>query len=130
MRLVIESDPVLRYYQQQVDQLAIQAEVSRRNLMGEEHPRMRLLLDQIDGYKQKEMQKREELIEDVRSRQIESLEQEKARILNVQGEVQEQLASKENEQRDVDSAIQLLKSLMQDEERIGRQLEQVAMRVR
>jgi len=130
MKLIIESDPMLRYYQQQVEQLDIQISVSRKNLMGDNHRQMKVLLDQRNGYFQKEAARREQLVDDLRSRQVESLEQERARIRRMLAEVQEQLWENENQQRDLDAAIQRFLELEKDEVRLGRELEQVALAVR
>ncbi len=130
MRVIIESDPVLRYYRQQVEELDVQLTVYAENVYGKNHPRYKTLQSQRDQLFQKEARRREELIEDLRSRQVESLEQELARLRRVQTEVQEQLSERENLQRDLDSAIQLLSGLQQDEDRINNELETITLKVR
>jgi succinoglycan biosynthesis transport protein ExoP len=122
MRVIIEADPVLRYYRQQVEQLDVQIEVSKRNNLGENHRQMKLLRDQRDLIFQQEAARREELIDDLRSRQVEQLQQEQARIRNMQATVREQLTERENLLRDLDRAIQELESLQMDEERLSDQL--------
>ena len=130
MRLMVEADPVLRFYRQQVEQLDIQTAVALKHLMGENHPQMRVLKSQRDEYFHMETARREELIDDFRGRQVESLNQEIARLRNMLAEIQEQLSAKENAQRDLDSAAQDFQNLTTDQERLGRQLEQLAQAVR
>jgi polysaccharide biosynthesis transport protein len=130
MKVVVESDPVLRYYRQQVEQAEISIAAAARSVMGPNHRIMQYMSDQRDGYFQKEAARREELIDDLRSRQVESLEQERARVRNMMAEVHEQLIEKENTQRDLDGAIQTFKNLTTDDERIGKELEQIGIQLR
>jgi capsular exopolysaccharide synthesis family protein len=123
MKVIIEADPVLRYYRQQVEMLDIQMEAMRKNTTGDNHRQMRLLVDQRQGYSGKESARREELIEDLRGRQVESLQQEMARIRNMMGKVMDQLMEQQATQRDLDAAIQNYRDLKQDEERLNKELE-------
>ena len=129
MKVVVEADPILRYYRQQVEQDDIQLQALAL-VMGGEHRQIRVLKTQRDGYFSKEIQRREELIDDLRGRQIESLRQEQARIKTMMGEVHEQLIEKQNTQRDLDSTLQTFKNLSTDEERLSRELEQVSVALR
>ena len=54
MRLMVESDPVLRYYRQQVEQADISIAAAQRSVMGPNHRIMQYMADQRDGYFQKE----------------------------------------------------------------------------
>jgi len=130
MKVIVESDPVLRYYRQQVEAAEIQIASVGRTLVGDKHRYMEMLRSQRDGYFQKEAARREELIDDLRSRQVESLQQELARIRNMLGEVHEQLIEKENIQRDLDGVLQTYKNLTNDEERLTRELEEVSVQLR
>ena len=130
IRVMIEADPVLRYYRQQVETLEIQMRVAQENMMGDAHRGMQLLRAQRDNYFEKEAARREELIDDYRSRQTESLQQEAARVRNMQVEIREQLAERENIQRDLDQAIQELEGWTKDEERLDRELEQIGLGLR
>jgi len=129
MRVVIEADPVLRYYRQQVEALDIQME-ALATIMGLEHRQMVVMRQQRQGYFEKEAARREELTDDLRNRQVESLEQERARIRSVMLDVQEQLIEKQNTQRDLDGAIQSFNNWTSDEERLSRQLEEIETAVR
>lgn len=127
MKLFVEADPVLRYYRQQVEALDIQIEVAERNIIGRSHPQMQVLVANRDGYKQREGARREELIDDYKARQVEALRQERARVNNMLGQVQEQISTEEARRRDVDDAIQRLESLLKDESRVDRELEQMSL---
>ena len=130
MKVIIEADPVLRYYRQQVESMDIQMEALRSYSLGGEHRQMQLLKAQRDATFRKETSRREELIDDLRSRQMESLQQETARIRNMMAEVNEQLIQKQNTQRDLDGAIQMYKSYEKDEDRLSKQLEAIAIDLR
>lgn len=130
MRMIIDSDPLLRYYRQQVEALDIQIDVTARNLIGQNHRQMQLLRDQRNGYFQMEVTRREELIDDLRNRQVEALGQELARIRNMMATVVEQLTEKENTQRDLDKVITEYTNLTKDEEQLSKQLEEIGLTLR
>lgn len=130
MRVVIEADPVLRYYRQQVEQLDVEITAMEQSLFGRNHPQVQRLLIQRQGYFDKEAARREELIDDLRSRQVESLQQELARVRSMMGEVHDQLTEKENTQRDLDAAIQNFRNLTNDEERLAKELEHIGLALR
>lgn len=130
MKLIVETDPVLRYYRQQVEALDIQIDVWQKNRIGENHREMQLLRDQRYGYFQKEVDRREELIEDLRARQIEALQQELARMRGLLVEIQGQLTERQNAQRDLAMAMQQLQGLLQDEVRYQGELQLVSVAAR
>ena len=130
MRLLIESDPVLRYYEQQVEALDIQIEVNQSNRLGPKHPYVQSLITEREGALQKAAARREELIDDLRTRQAETLEQEKARVRNMLGVVQEQLGERESALRDLDAAIQRFEGMVKEQERLEKELDEVASAVR
>ncbi len=130
MRMIIESDPLLRYYRQQVEAMDIQIDVYKKNRYGGEHRVVTEMQDLRDGYFQKEIARREELIEDLRNRQVEALGQELARIRNMMAVVMERIIEKENAQRDLDKAITEFTNLTKDEERLSKQLEEIGLALR
>lgn len=130
MRIVIEADPVLRYYRQQVEALDIQIEASKESLLGENHRNVLTLRAQRDNFFRKEAARRDELTDDLRARQIESLDQELARTRTMMITVRDQLAERENAQRDLDAAIQELLGWQKDEERLAGQLNTIEMSLR
>jgi capsular exopolysaccharide synthesis family protein len=130
MKLMIETDPELRAYRQQVEAIDVEMEVLLDGVLGRDHRQMQLFRQRRDLLAAKEAARRELLIDDFRARQREALDQERARIRNTLASVQEQLAEHENEQRDLDAAITRLESLLRDEERISHQLGEVGLKVR
>jgi capsular exopolysaccharide synthesis family protein len=130
MRVIIESDPVLRYYRQQVEQIDIQIAVLEQNRIGENNRQYKEIVSQRNLFFEKEAARREELIADLRARQVESLHQERARVQRMLTEVREQLAEREYAQRDLNAAIQELNEWERDEERLVTQLEQIDTRLR
>lgn len=124
MRVLIENDPVLRYYRQQVEALDIEIAVQKKRF-GEKHRSLQELNDRHDEYFQKEVSYREQLTDDLRSRQVEQVRQESARIANVLGSLQEQLSEREASLRELDRAIQEFESLSKNEEMLQRELERV-----
>lgn len=125
MRVIIENDPLLRYYRNQVEQLEVQLAVMRENRFGEEHRLMKELDSQRNSYYEKEVSRREELIQDLRARQVEQLNQELARIDMMMGTLREQLAEREAVQKDLDHTIQTIKGWEQDELLLQGELEQI-----
>ena len=124
MRVIIEADPVLRYYRQQVEQLDLQIDVALRSI-GEKHRVLDTMRAQRDNYARLETAKREELMNDLRSRQIEGLKQEQARLRNMQADIAEQLARHEAMQKDIDQTIQTLKAWEDDEKMLQSELERI-----
>jgi len=127
MRVIIESDPILRFYRQQVEAMDIQIQVELKNGMGPEHRQMKRLVDMRNGYFQMEVMRREELTDDLRARQVESLGQELARIRNMLATVYDQLTEKQNTQRDLDRVITEFNNLTTDEERLSEELKEVGL---
>jgi polysaccharide biosynthesis transport protein len=125
MRVLIENDPVLRYYRQQVEQLDIQIEAYKNARMGANHREMRLLQAQRDAYFDREKSRRDELIDDLRSRQVESLRTEQARVHSMRSEVLEQLAEREAAQKDLDQTIQQIKNWERDADMLEKQREEI-----
>lgn len=130
MRLIIESDPQLRFYRQQVEGLDVQIEALLKTSYGPEHRVMKQLREQRDSVFAREMARREELIDDLRARQIEMLQQDQARINRMMLQIGEEITEREAKQRDLDSAIQKMRSLLSDEERLSDELVTVGEAVR
>ncbi len=128
MKVIVESDPVLRYYRQQVETLDVQIEAARRTV-GENHRSMEVMRQQRESYARLEAARREELIDDLKSRQMESLSQEQARVRNMQAEIGEQLAQREATLKDLDQTIQDLKGLEEDEKLLQGELEAIGKSV-
>lgn len=128
-RIIIEADPVLRFWRQQVEALDIEIMVSRKQF-GEGHRNSPLLTARRDLTYEKEVARREELIDELRNRQLETLTQRLAELTAQQSRLQEQLAEYEARQRDVDKNLLKFSTMQAEEQRLAREVEQVGMRVR
>ncbi|MBK9120221.1 MAG: polysaccharide biosynthesis tyrosine autokinase [Phycisphaerales bacterium] len=129
VRLFIEADPTLRYYRQQVEALDIQIEVLRQHSIGEEHRDMLRLKTQRDEFFSKETARRQELVDDYQTRQVESMETELARVQNMFLSLTDQLAEAESTLRELDAAIREFDNLKNEEQRLSNQLEAVQRQV-
>lgn len=124
-RIIVEADPLLRWYRQQVEALDIELDLSREHLTGRESRSYKLLDGRRNGYFKLEQQRREELLDDLRERRVEALRQELVRYRNVQQTLQEQVAELEAKQSDLDRHLVAYMSLLKDEERLQKQLESI-----
>ena len=115
-RLIVESDPILRYYRSQVEQLDIEISTSLQRL-GEEHRDIRQLRTRRAEYYEKEIGKREELTTQIRQRQIENLRDDLSRTRASQARLLENLQQQETSLRDVDAGIQFNNQL-EDEKHV------------
>lgn len=129
-KLIIEADPLLRYYQQQVEALEMQMSIWQEHQFGAEHRVMQLVQSQRRAYRGKEMARRQQLIADLRERQEEMLRQEVARIQRLLDEVGEQLAMKMAAQQDAGDKLLELKKIEVEEDRLGAELEAVSLKMR
>lgn len=114
--LIVESDPILRYYRSQVEQLDIEISTSLQRL-GEEHRDIRQLRTRRSEYYEKEIGKREELTTQIRQRQIENLRDDLSRTRASQARLLENLQQQESSLRDVDAGIQFNNQL-EDEKHV------------
>ena len=126
--LIIEADPMLRYLRSQVESLDVEI-AARCKIVGPNHREVVMLQQRRQGFADKENAKREELNDGVRARQIESLEQQLEQNRQMLLQLQDQYAEVEAEERDMDSNIALYQEMMNDEERLGKQIEEVQRRL-
>jgi succinoglycan biosynthesis transport protein ExoP len=124
--LIIESDPILRFWRSQVENLDVQLQ-SLSEQLGPNHRSVVVLRQQREGYYAKEVAKREELIGQVRRRQLELLRQQKAQTQAMQQRLEEQLAEVQADERDLDRNLMAYDELMRDEERLGEQVGEVEL---
>lgn len=124
MRLVIESDPILRYYRSNVEGLDVTI-ASQRMTLGEGHRDVRRLNLTRQGWSEKEISKREELVNDIRERQIEAVRKDLASAQKIILRLQEQLQSEEAKQRDLDRNAQRYSQMRADEELLLKEIEQI-----
>lgn len=125
MRIIIESDPVLRFWRQQVESLDIEIRVSAKTL-GENHRATALLVERRQSIYEKETAKREELIDDLRQRQLEVLTQELASLNAQEGRLQDQIQEMEARQRDVDRNILRYGNMVATEERLRQEIKDIS----
>lgn len=124
MKLVIENDPVLRYYRQQVEALDIEL-LAAKGYLGENHRQLQILKARRDGYMEQESAKREELIDQLRARYLETLKQTIARLQVQQLELQRELEDSETKQRELDQDQEQFNNLLKDEKFLETQQEDI-----
>ncbi|MGD8451237.1 MAG: polysaccharide biosynthesis tyrosine autokinase [Phycisphaerae bacterium] len=124
-RLIVEADPILRLYRQQVEALDVEISIARTYLAGENSRHLQMLQARRQGYYDREVARREELLDDLRERRVDSLSQELARVRAVQAQAQDQLEEQEARLKDLDSSSMRYESMIADEERLEKQLEQI-----
>lgn len=122
--LIIESDPILRYWRQQVENLDVEIRTAALRL-GENHRDVRGLTRRRAENTQKESAKREELISQVRQRRVESLRQELAQTQNVQQRMQGQLQEAEARERDLDRNLQRYEILKEENDRLTKRIDMI-----
>ncbi len=115
MRLLIEADPILRYYRSTVEAFDVQMQTLLQ-VIGEDHRQFKIMRAQRQAWAEKETARREELVTDVRDRQIESLRQELSAARAITVRVQAELADTQAKQRDLDRNFQQFKQMLTDEE--------------
>lgn len=115
MRLLIEADPILRYYRSTVEAFDVQLQ-STLQVIGEDHRQFKAMRAQRDGWAEKETARREELVTDVRDRQIESLRQDLSAARAMTVRLQAELADTQAKQRDLDRNFQHFKQMLSDEQ--------------
>jgi succinoglycan biosynthesis transport protein ExoP len=115
MRLLIEADPILRYYRSTVEAYDVQMQTMLQ-VVGEDHRQFRIMRTSRQAWAEKETARREELVTDVRDRQIESLRQDLAAARSITVRIQAELADTQAKQRDLDRNFQQFKQMVTDEE--------------
>lgn len=129
MKIIIENDPILRFYRNQVEALDIEIAANSRTL-GPEHRYVQRLQAQRDGFFEQEALKREEMIDDLRKRYLETLQQNFNRVRNIQLQYAEQLASAETAQRDLETNLQRFNALLADQDSLFKEQERIQESVR
>ena len=122
-RVIVEADPILRLYRQNVESLDVDIKAARENSLGEEHRYMKQLKIRRQGFYELEAARREELLDDLRERKVDSLRQELARVRSVQQRSQDQLEGMQRRLDDLDGARVRYEAMLKDEERLQHNLE-------
>ncbi len=128
MQLLIENDPVLRFYRSQVETLDVEMQTASL-LLGPNHRQVKTMQARRQGYQEKETAKREELIDHFRNQQIEDLRQRLANAVSVQTRLSDQLEQAEARQRDLNRNISRYSEMLRDEERLTRVVEELEKNV-
>jgi polysaccharide biosynthesis transport protein len=118
MRSTVEADPDLRYLKNQAEQLEIQIEAMKQNMLGEKHKSLLMLKSQLDLVRARESQRREELIDTLRERQLDSLNQDIAKARAMEAQLFTQIADAETRQHEVDSALSQFRDYQTEEQRL------------
>ena len=91
IQVFIEADPILRFYRSQVENLDIEMRVLTTKRLGKNHRQIEELQVRRQGYLEREVARREELIDTLRDRQLEELRQVTAAFRLMQVKLAEQL---------------------------------------
>ena len=128
-RVIVEADPLLRMYRQQVEALDVEIGVMQTHMAGAKHKQMKMLLDRRDRYYQLEVSRREELLDDLRERRVQAIKEELTRVRSVQARVQEQLSDLQARQQTLDAQRVRYEAITSDEGRIQKNLETIDQNV-
>ena len=126
--LLVEADPILRFWRSQVENLDVEL-ASLSEQLGPNHRNVVILTQRRQGYYEKEIAKREELMAKVRARQIEMLRQQRAQTNSMRDKLHEQIEEVEADERDLDHNMQQYQEMMRDEERLTEQIGQIELRL-
>jgi polysaccharide biosynthesis transport protein len=119
MRIQANADPILRFRREQVESLQAQRQaLLEAETLGPTHRTIRELDAQIAIFRNFETARREQLFDDIRSQQIEALEQTVARINGILAGLAEKQLSLRAEQRELDRRSVELEELEQDSQRL------------
>jgi polysaccharide biosynthesis transport protein len=115
MQLIIEADPILRYYRNQAETMDVEIAAASQTLMGPNHRQMQTLVGRRDNYMMKEAAKREELMDTLRNRQMDNLRTQLQRATAMESRLFEQRGEAEKAQQDMDQNIQKYAQFEADE---------------
>jgi len=125
MQIIVEADPILRYYRARVEELEIEITAAQRNQLGPNHRYIERLQALREGYAQREGAKREELVDRLRARQIESLEQNVQSLNGMLAQTLDQLEEAAAEQRDLNRNLLKYQHMVEDELRLQEHIKEV-----
>lgn len=128
-KLIIESDPLLRFVRSQVESLDVEIQTARL-MLGENHRQFKVLEERRSALMAKEAAKREELTEQIRTRQIESIREALQSQRNILAKFQDQLIQAQAEQRDMERNLLKIKELEDDAAGLQKQIEEVEIQAK
>lgn len=123
-KLMIDADPILRYYQSQIESIDIELRAAL-NIVGPGHRSIRVIRERQAGFRDKAVARREEMISKVRESQYESLQQGLALARAELLQRQNQLVQAQAEQRNLEANAQRLSQMQSEISRLEEQLRQV-----
>ena len=126
--LLVEADPILRFWRSQVENLDVEL-ASLAKQLGPNHRNVVILRQRRQGYYEKEVAKREELMAKVRARQIEMLRQQRAQTNSMREKLHEQIEEVQADERDLDHNMQQYQEMTSDEERLTDQIGQIELKL-
>lgn len=125
MKIIVESDPILRFWRQQVEAMDVEIAAARAASIGDNHRTMKTLRMRRDGYAALEAAKREELINDLRERELDNLRQAVATVRDALVTLQEDFAEQQAKRRDLDAKLQTFTVMQRNEERMQEELKEI-----
>ncbi len=123
-QLLIESDPILRLWQSRVHELDVEIRAMSHRL-GPNHRDVEQLKLRRNAYYEMEVARREELISQIRRREVETLRQDLAQARAMQAQLADELADAEAQARDLDRNLQQYMELDEERKRLEKQIEMV-----
>lgn len=119
----INADPLLRLRRSEVQDLELQRDtLLRSKTVGENHRQVAVLTARLNGLKDLERQRYEELLDQVRGSRVEFLQENLARVRAIQAELQERFAEDQARQRELDRSLLTYQTLVEDKVRLEEQL--------
>jgi len=113
IRVLIDADPILRYARERVETMDIELEaMDVAGMLGTEHRQRIIMLARRDGYARKEVARREELIDTLRTRQVDALRQNMSRMRSIMAGLQDRLKEAQAKERDLDRNIQAYQTMV------------------
>ncbi len=130
MRLLVEADPMVRFYRQQVEMMDVQIESALGLLMGSGHRQMKMLREQRDRYAALEASTREEMMTRLRDRELNNYQQQLISIQNALLSLQEDYREQEARRQDIDRHIQTYLTMSSEEKRMQEEMKEIEMAYR
>ena len=123
MMLQVDADPVVRFRREQVETLEIEVEaLLSAGMFGPKHRQIELLKARRQQYQQMLAARREELYDQLRENQVETLQQNLQRVRNMQARLYEEVSVVEAQQSDLDRNLQEFEAMVSDRDRLEEQL--------
>ncbi len=123
-KIIVESDPILRQWRVAAENLRVELDAARHKL-GPKHDTMLQMQTRYQGLLELEAGKREELINDLRRREVESLQQSLASAQAVLLSLHEDREEAQTRQRDLDRNYQEFLAMQDDDKRLQERIRQL-----